>query len=401
MKVLFINTVFGKGSTGRIVQTLGRAIENAGGEYRVAFGRGQTDDPHAFRICGTVGVLAHALFARLTDRTGFFSRHATAKLIAFIREFQPDVIHLHNLHGYYLHVGKLFAFLKTEYTGRVVWTLHDCWAFTGHCTHFTCAKCDKWQSECFRCPEKRRYPASLFVDASKRNFRDKKAAFCGVKNMTIVTVSEWLKRQAEQSFLGEYPVVRIYNGIDCDKFAPVDTDVRARYGIPTDKKMLLSVADGWDERKGFDRLLCVADKAPADWFFVCVGLTRDQIGILPDNIMGLERIWNQPDLIALYAAADVFFNPSLEETFGLVTAEAMACATPAMVMDSTACPELIVSPDAGEVVPCDASADTMVAALTRAMTLGGARNAALTFTEQTQVDAHMALYDEVIHYGID
>ena len=396
MKVLFINTVFGKGSTGRIVSQLGRAVEQAGGEYKVAYGRGPvTDDPHAYRICGPLSILAHVAWTRLTDRLGFFSRRATNKLIGLIREYQPDIIHLHNLHGYYLHVGKLFRFLKAEYTGRVIWTLHDCWAFTGHCTHFTCAKCDKWQTACFRCPEKRRYPASLLVDASARNFRDKKAAFCGVNNMTIVTVSEWLKRETERSFLGEYPVVRIYNGIDCEKFSPVDTDVRATYSIPTDKRLVLCVSDGWDERKGFDRLLCVAEKAPEDWFFVCVGLTRDQIHILPDNILGLERIWNQPDLIALYAAADVFFNPSLEETFGLVTAEAMACGTPAMVMDSTACPELIVSPDAGVVVPADADTDTMVEALKRAMTLSGSRAAAQTFSEKAHVDAHMALYNEV------
>ncbi len=397
MKVLFINTVFGKGSTGRIVTQLGRAVEQAGGEYKVAYGRGQAaDEHHGVRIGGTVGILAHALLARLTDRTGFFSRHATERLIAFIREYQPDVIHLHNLHGYYLHVGRLFRYLKTEYRGRVVWTLHDCWAFTGHCTHFTCAGCDKWQTACSRCPEKRRYPASLWIDASARNFRDKKAAFCGVPNMTIVTVSDWLKRETERSFLGEYPIIRIYNGIDCDKFAPADSTVRETYGIGADKSLILSVSDGWDERKGFDRLLCVADQAPDDWMFVTVGLARDQIGILPDNILGLQRIWNQQDLIALYAEADVFFNPSLEETFGLVTAEAMACGTPAVVMDSTACPELIVDPTAGTVVPRDADAATMVDAIRRTMPYTGARNAALAFTEQAQIDAHLALYNNGI-----
>lgn len=339
MKVLFINTVQGKGSTGRIIKDIGQAVENAGGQYMVAFGRGDDTDPeHTYRIGGKLSVYAHALLSRLTDRAGFYSRKATKELVAFIQEYAPDVIHLHNLHGYYVNLEILFDYLKTEFSGKVVWTLHDCWAFTGHCVHYAYAGCDRWKTGCHHCREKGSYPASVLADRSRKNYMDKKRIFTGVPNMTIVTVSQWLKEQAEASFLGCYPVVRVYNGIDYDIFRPLESDIRQKLGLEN-KKMILSVSDGWNDRKGYFRLLELAVAAPPDWHFVVVGLSKKQIAAMPENITGMERTWNQEELIKLYTAADVFYNPSVEETFGLVTAEALACGTPAVVMNSTACPE--------------------------------------------------------------
>ena len=339
MKVLFINTVYGRGSTGRIIRQIGQALEAEGHSYMAAYGRGDCDDAaHSYRIGGKAGVYAHALLSRLTDRAGFYSTGATKKLVAFIREYAPDVIHLHNLHGYYLNVEVLFHYLKNEYTGKVVWTLHDCWAFTGHCVHYTCAGCEKWKTGCHHCPQKGTYPASALADSSAKNYADKKRLFTGLPNMTVVTVSKWLKAQAEQSFLGGYPVTCIYNGIDYEKFRPLDSDIRQTLGIG-EKKMILLVSDGWNEAKGFGRLMALAAMAPADWCFVIVGLSAKQIPALPQNCIGMERTWNQEELVKLYSAADVFYNPSVEETFGLVTAEAIACGTPAVVMNSTACPE--------------------------------------------------------------
>ena len=339
MKVLFINTVFGRGSTGKIITQIGSAVEAAGGSYITAYGRGQkSDDPHALFIGNSWDQYFHAVLSRITDRTGFYSRHSTRKLVDFIRQYQPDVIHLHNLHGYYLNLSVLFDYLKTEFTGKVVWTLHDCWAFTGHCVHYTWAGCDKWKTGCSCCPEKKSYPASRLLDRSAENYADKKRLFTGVPNMTVVTVSRWLKEQAEQSFLGGYPVECVYNGIDYSRFHPLDSYVRQKLGLE-DKKMILSVSDGWNERKGLFRLLELAEIAPADWHFVVVGLSKKQIAAMPGNITGMERTWNQQELVELYSAADVFYNPSVEETFGLVTAEALACGTPAVVMNKTACPE--------------------------------------------------------------
>ncbi len=364
MKILFINTVCGKGSTGRIASQIGAAAEQAGGSYMVAYGRGIDGDPgHSYKIGGRGHTYVHALLSRITDKAGFYSKAATRKLVKFIRRYAPDVIHLHNLHGYYLNIDILFRYLKTEYTGKVVWTLHDCWAFTGHCVHYTCAGCDKWKTGCHHCPETGEYPASMLADRSAKNYADKKRIFTGVPNMTIITVSNWLKSQVEQSFLGCYPVECVYNGIDYSRFRPLPGDDRRRLGIENNK-MILSVSDGWNDRKGFARLLDVAANAPADWRFVIVGLAKDQIPSLPENCIGLERTWNQEELIRLYTAADVFYNPSIEETFGLVTAEALACGTPAVVMNSTACPE----PLCGYGVVLDThSAQDAIAALSECM----------------------------------
>lgn len=393
MKVLFINSVYGRGSTGRIVAELGKAVENNGGEYKVAYGRGtQSNDPRAFFIGGKSNYYSHALLARLTDKTGFYSTRATKKLIQFIKSYQPDIIHLHNLHGYYLNVEVLFKYLKEEYKGKIIWTLHDCWAFTGHCPHYSFVKCDKWQTQCFNCPEKKRYPSSCFKDNSYKNYLRKKSAFCGLDNLTIVTVSEWLKRQVEQSFLKEYTVKRIYNGIDCDKFSPKESDFKKRYDIKG--KMLLSVSDGWDRRKGWDRLLSVAKISPKDWKFVVVGVEGKTIRKLPDNVIGFQRIWEQQELIKMYSAADVFFNPSVEETFGLVTAEAMACGTPALVMNSTACPEVVCESNAGSVVECSTTDEEMVELLSETMSKNAPRECVLNnFTLQKQTKAYMALFN--------
>ena len=339
MKVLFINSVYGHGSTGGIIQQLGKALEEQGDCYMVAYGRGdKMDDPHCYYIGSLLDAYLHAGLSRITDRAGFFSKRATQKLLDFIRGYTPDVIHLHNLHGYYVNIELLFEFLKAEFSGKIIWTLHDCWAFTGHCTHYTYAECEKWKTGCNKCPQKSDYPASWGLDCSCLNYIEKKSLFCGVPNLTIVTVSQWLKGEVEKSFLKDYPIHCAYNGIDTAVFHPVENHVKQELGIQN-KKMILLVSDGWTERKGYGCALDVAEKAPADWHFVIVGLSKNQIRKLPDNITGFERIWNQQKLVEFYSAADVFFNPSVEETFGLVTAEAIACGTPAVVMNSTACPE--------------------------------------------------------------
>jgi len=388
MKVLFINTVFGKGSTGKIITQIGSAVEAAGGSYMAAYGRGKkADDPHAWFMGSTFDRYLHAALSRITDRTGFYSRSATRKLVSFIRMYQPDVIHLHNLHGYYINLAILFDYLKTEFKGKVVWTLHDCWAFTGHCVHYTWAGCQKWKTGCHHCQEKGSYPASRLLDRSAENYADKKRLFTGVPNMTVVTVSQWLKAQAEQSFLGCYPVECVYNGIDYSRFRPLESDIRQKLGLEN-KKMILSVSDGWNDRKGYFRLLELAAAAPPDWHFVVVGLSKKQIAAMPANITGMERTWNQEELIKLYTAADVFYNPSVEETFGLVTAEALACGTPAVVMDSTACPEPVC--DYG-IVLRQFRTDAAIAAI-KEITTWKKEPCKQVFTEKSMADNYLACY---------
>lgn len=344
MKVLFINTVCGTGSTGRICTDLAKSYEAQGHEVKITYRATQKlgKDFEKYGVCiGTKwDVYAHVLLSRITDKAGFYSKAATRKLVQYIRTYQPDVIHLHNLHGYYINLEVLFDYLKHEYKGKVLWTLHDCWAFTGHCVYYSYAGCNKWKTGCHNCVQRGQYPISMVVDRSRKNYEDKKRILTGVPNMTIATVSQWLKEQVEDSFLNCYPVVRVYNGIDYTVFRPLESNIREELGV-ADKKMILAVADDWNEpRKGLSRLLELAKIAPEDWVFVIVGISEELIKKLPaNNCIGLQRTSDREELVRLYTAADIFYNPSVEETFGLVTAEAIACGTYAVVMDVTACSE--------------------------------------------------------------
>ena len=402
MKVLFINTVYGKGSTGRIIKDLGETLTNNGHEFCVAFGRGEdTVGVNSYRIGAKKDYMLHALFSRVTDRAGFYSASATKELVKFIKEFNPDIIHLHNLHGYYVNVKILFEYLKNEFKGKVVWTIHDCWALTGHCTYFTFAQCDRWQKACYSCPEKKAYPKSMLRDNSKVNFQEKKELFSGLSDMTVVTVSDWLKGETEKSFLGQYPVKRIYNGIDLEKFSPCESNVREKYNC-RNKKLILCVSDGWDERKGLSKLIETAKISPEEWKYIVVGLDKEQIPQMPQNVIGLERTWNQQELIELYSAADVFFNPSVEETFGLVTAEAMACGTPVIVLNSTASPELIKKEKSGVISPVKTTPEELVETIKNALMLkndGGrdaARENALEFSVRKHNEGYMNLYENLM-----
>lgn len=402
MRVLFINTVYGKGSTGRIIKDLGSSIVKNGGEFCVAFGRGECDESiNSYRIGEKKDYMLHALLSRITDRSGFYSAKPTERLVEFIKQYNPDIIHLHNLHGYYLNIKILFEYLKNEFKGKIIWTIHDCWAFTGHCTHFAYSKCDKWQSGCFSCIEKHSYPKSLVADNSHRNYIEKKALFSGISNLNIVTVSDWLKDEVEKSFLNQYPIKRIYNGVDLEKFSPSESDVRKKYNCEN-KKLILLVSDGWDERKGYSKLIEIAKKSPEAWQYIMVGLDKEKIAEMPKNVIGLERTWNQQELIDIYSAADLFLNPSVEETFGLVTVEAMACGTPVVVVNSTASPELIKAEGSGLICEITSSVDEMLDIIAKGLTLkenGGniaARKNAENYSVQKHNEEYIRLYSNLI-----
>lgn len=339
MKVLQINSVCGVGSTGRIAADIHRVLKQNGHESKIAYGRGEakgvsSDD--TIKIGTDRDIYAHAILSRLTDRTGFYSKSATKKLIRSIEEYNPDVIHLHNIHGYYINIKLLFDYLKKA--GKpVVWTLHDCWAFTGHCTHFDYCGCEKWKTGCEKCPQLNRYPKS-FADSSKRNYLYKKQIFNGINNMTIVTPSKWLENLVKQSYLGNYNIQVIYNGIDLTVFKPTVSDFRARHGL-NNKKIILGVANIWEKRKGLDDLIQLSKKLSDDYKIVIVGkLIGDS---LPANMLHVERTDSTKELAEIYSAADVFVNPSYEETFGIVTIEAIACGTPVIAYNVCANSEII------------------------------------------------------------
>lgn len=343
MKVLLINEVFGTTSTGKICARIAEQYEAEGDEVRAAFGRFD-DVPEkyrrfAVRIGTDTQVRLHGVVTRVFDAHGLGSVAATKKFLKWAEEYSPDLVWLHNIHGYYINYRLLFAWLKSHPEIEVRWTLHDCWAFTGHCTYFSMAECEKWQNGCSGCPQKKEYPASLLADRSAKNYADKKAAFCGVKKMTLITPSNWLAGLVKKSFLKDYPVEVVYNTIDTSVFKPTPSDFREKNGL-VGKKVLLGVANVWEARKGLNDFLKLNETLDPSYKIVLVGLSQKQIGELPDNILGITRTNNASELAAIYTMADLFVNPSYEETFGLTAIEAQSCGTPAIVYKDTACEEV-------------------------------------------------------------
>ena len=351
MKVLQINSVCGIRSTGRICTDLADVLERNGHECKIAYGRETVPEKYqkyAVRIGSDFGVKLHALQSRIFDNTGFGSRRATEKFIEWVKEYDPDLIHLHNIHGYYINIEVLFNYLaKADIP--VVWTLHDCWAFTGHCAHYSYVKCDKWKTGCYNCPQKKRYPSSLLLDASKQNWLKKKALFTSAKKMTFVTPSKWLASEVKQSFFGKYPIEVIPNGIDFNIFKPTPSDFREKNGL-VGKKIILGVASSWDERKGLNDFVELSKTLDENYKIILVGLSERQKRDLPENILKITRTNNVHELAEIYTAADVFLNPSREETMGLTSVEAMACGTPALVSNFTAVPE-VVNSECGVICP--------------------------------------------------
>jgi glycosyltransferase involved in cell wall biosynthesis len=351
--VLQINTVCGVGSVGRIVRQIHEALREKGHESYIAYGRKPLGCDGAIRIGGDLDVYFHVFLTRVFDLHGFGSKKATKKFLKIVEEINPDIIHLHNIHGYYLNIEVLFDFLKS-FDKPVVWTLHDCWAFTGHCSYFTYAKCERWKTGCYSCPEKKSYPRSVIFDNSKSNYARKKKAFTGAKNMTLVTPSQWLAGLVKESFLGDYPVQVIPNGIDTEVFKPTPSDFKKRYGLDG-KFLILGVANVWEKRKGFDYFLDLSKYLSDDEIIVLVGLSDERIKNLPNNIIGIKRTNSAKELAEIYTAADVFFNPTLEDNYPTVNLEAQACGTYVITFDSGGAKETIISKESGIAIkPCKA-----------------------------------------------
>ena len=328
MKVLMINTVCGISSTGRICTDLAAALEAQGHEIKIAFGRAEVPgkfQKYAVRIGGYLSVKCHALGTRLFDGSGFGSRKATQRFIEWVKEYDPDVIHLHNIHGNYLNIEILFDYLRTC-GKKIFWTLHDCWAFTGHAAYCEAAACERWKDGCFDCPKKKDYPISI-TDNSRKNWIRKKEIFSGIPNLILITPSKWLADLAGQSFLSQYEVKVINNGVDINVFKPTESDVKRRLKIE-DKKIILGVAAFWEERKGLTDFYTLAKKLDDRYRIVLVGLSKKQIDCLPDGITGIERTGSVQALAELYSAADVYFNPTYEDNYPTTNLEAIACGTP-------------------------------------------------------------------------
>lgn len=415
-------------STGRIAVQLCRLAQEAGHKALLCHSRDHAPKEIAsYRMGCLADTYAHMALSRLTDRAGFYSRFATRRLVRQLKLYKPDLIHLHNLHGYYLHLPTLFAYLK-EADLPVVWTLHDCWAFTGHCAYYTIARnapplsapkrrrsqqesvgCDRWKGGCGQCVLRHNYPSSLFLDQSARNWTQKRELFTGLKHMVLVTPSEWLRGEVKHSFLKSYPVYTLPNGIDLEIFRPCADErfmdnIFQSYGLERTggRKLILSVAAVWDERKGLADLIALAQKLGPEYCVAAVGLDAYQIEALPkDTVLGIRRTGNVHDLCALYTAADLCLSPSHEESMGMTLLEALACGTQVLCYDATAMPEIVTS-EVGEVVPLgniDALADAARRLCGQPKAVEACLARAAEYESNRRFSAYIRLYENMYRHS--
>lgn len=335
MRILMINVCCGVKSTGRICTDLAKALINKGHDVRIAYARDIVPDEYksiSIRIGTKFDVYKQAMLARVFDNEGFGNRNSTNNFINWIKIYKPDIIHLHNIHGYYVNCELLFSFLK-EYGVPVVWTLHDCWSFTGHCAYFDYIGCHKWLSCCKQCPQKSAYPSSYVLDNSCTNYLRKKSAFTGLEDLTIVTPSKWLARLVSQSFLKDNRIIVIPNGINTDIFKSHANTIRTKHGIGK-KIMILGVAAIWNDRKGLKIFHELSYMLNNNYIIVLIGLTKKQIASLPKNIIGIEFTNGVQELADYYSAADYFVNPTFEDNYPTTNIEAIACGTPVITFNT-------------------------------------------------------------------
>lgn len=344
MKVLFINAVCGTGSTGKICAELAEKYEKDGCEVKIAYGRHayvpEQYQKYAVRIGTDLDVKLHAIKTRITDKHGLGSKKATKQFLKWAEEYSPDILWIHNIHGYYINYEMLFEWIKMHPEMDVKWTLHDCWAFTGHCSYFDMVQCNQWQDVCKECPQKSAYPATNVLSNCEDNFLRKKKAFTGVQNLTIITPSRWLAELVKKSFMQEYPVEVIYNTIDTDVFKPTQSNFREKYGLEN-KKIILGVANIWEKRKGLDDFIKLADMIDDNYAIVLVGLNDKQLKNLPEKVIGIKRTNGQKELAGIYTTADVFVNLTYEDNYPTVNLEAQACGTTVITYRTGGSPESV------------------------------------------------------------
>ncbi len=425
MRIAQINVVASL-STGRIAVALCRTAMQAGHRALLCHSRDHApSDVPSYRIGGRCQRYLDMFLTRVSDRAGFFSRRATRALIRQLESYRPDLIHLHNLHGYYLHLPTLFRYLKKKDL-PVVWTLHDCWAYTGHCAYYSTAQnapppdgtrrraqaaqgCERWLTGCGKCVRRRAYPSSWLLDQSARNWRDKRALFTGLKHMVLATPSDWLHDEVKRSFLGRYPVYTLPNGIDLNDFGPCADelfmhDVVRFYGLEQagGRQLVLSAAAVWDDRKGLDDLIDLSEALGPEYCVAAVGLDEYQIASLPKGtVLGIRRTGNLRDLCALYTAADVYLSASHEESMGMTLVEALACGTQVVCYDATAMPE-IVTPEVGEVVALGdipALADAVRSLCAAPRSAAACRARAADFEASRCFGAYLRLYENMYRHS--
>ena len=341
MKNIIIQIAAGSmGGIGRMTRDISSVLSKNGYENYIVFGRGEVfDTSRDYKIGTKLSTYIDAIQSRLLDNAGFNSIYSTRKLIRFLDKKRPNLIHLHNLHGYYINIELLFNYIK-EKKIPVVWTLHDTWAMSGHCCYWDYVKCSKWKSHCNQCPAFKTYPKSFF-DHSKENYVKKKNIFTGVENLQLITPSSWLSQITRESFLKEYPVNIINNGVDLDLFRKKDY-INPLIGV-ANKKIVLGVASTWIDRKGWKDFIKLSEKLPEEYIVVMVGVSNKQRKLLPNNMIGICHTENAEQLVDLYNSAEIFLNLTYEDNFPTTNIESMACGTSVLTYKTGGSPESIIS----------------------------------------------------------
>ena len=406
-KLLQINPVLRTNtSTGRIVQEIGELAIAGGWESYIAYSRGRDGirpcKSKLIPVGGKIDVAFHGLWTRLTDGHGLASWSATRRFVNEIKALNPDIIHIHNIHGYFLNYKILFDFLEQSNI-QVVWTVHDCWLYTGHCYYYSSVGCDKWMRGCGKCPQRSAFPNSWFVDRSKQNFIDKSLAFNSIKDrLTIVPVSQWIRGEMSNSFLKDCQFQVIHNGIDLNVFSVQDNEqgVRQRYGLG-DKRVILALTSIWSKEKGWDDLVEMSKMLNDNELIVMVGVNDKQLEQLPNNIVGIKRTENVQQLAELYSAADVFVNPTWQDNYPTVNLEAIACGTPVVTYRTGGSVESVTSAtgaivEQGDVVGLLAAARIIMQG-DRDVYRTACRNYALeNFSKTERYKDYLKLYDQLL-----
>lgn len=344
MKIVQINTSCEVGSTGRICAEISDVLSAQAIENYILYSQGESKNPLAFCYSNRRYKKFQALKSRIFGNFGFNSKSATRVLLKQLDRIAPDIVHLHNIHGHDCDLEMLFKYLTARKI-KVVWTFHDCWAFTAYCPHFDALGCEKWKEHCRNCPYANR--VSWFFDRSETMFSRKKDLLSNA-DITVVTPSKWLADLVKQSFLKDCRIEVINNGIDLSVFHPTENRFAQEYGC-VDKHIVLGVALDWETGKGLKDFICLAEKLGDNYQVVLVGTNENSDKQLPQNIISIHRTANREELAKIYTAASVFVNPTREDTYPTVNMEAIACGTPVVTYKTGGSPEMI-GPCCGSVV---------------------------------------------------
>ena len=397
MKVVQINATCGVGSTGKIGVGISQVLEEHKIENYILYSSKGSGYKYGISCANDTYIKNQALKSRILGNYGFNSQKATRRIIEELERMNPDIVHIHNIHGHDCNLETLFTYLKKSKV-KIVWTFHDCWAFTAYCPHFTMAKCDKWKTKCSQCIQRKEY--SWIFDRSSYLYKKKKELFQGL-DLTIVTPSKWLADLVKQSFLKEYPVEVINNGIDLETFQPIDSNFREKHELK-DKKLILGVSFDWSIKKGMDVFLELSKRLSDDYKIILVGTNDEVDKNLPKNILSIHRTQSQSELAEIYAAVDFFINPTREDTFPTVNMEAIACGTPVITFQTGGSPE-IIDETCGSVIACD-DVDAFEKEILRVCTGNVYRKEdcvkkATEFEQKERFKEYLDLYERVIVTG--